>query len=212
LARKPRKPRKVPKLLQGGQETSRAINNIGKALQQQALQSTANQLSKSLPEGYELKQRPKYLEVTEKRLIGMGVIDLKPLFAKSSKKKFSKKGGWYLDIPIRRKARGMTRRMYDQLRAVDMGGQQKINIISDYLYDNRGVSDAPLLNYKPKSNVITKIASGKGRHDYVAFRRVSNNSSPSSWIINRDRVTVANTSKTFVANVNRLMKYNMKNM
>lgn len=203
--------RKRPKIFQSEANMKKAMNNLGDNLVSNALDSTAKSLASNLPEGMEIKRKPKYLELTENRLNSLGVIDLKPYFARSSKRKNRKGGGWYLTVPIRRRARGMSRRMYEQLRAIDIAPSQRKTVISDYMYDNRKTSDATMLNYTPRSKNITKIRSGTNRHDYIAFRTVSDKSPANSWIINRDRVTVSNTSKTFVANVNRLMKYNMKN-
>ncbi|AGT13651.1 hypothetical protein BigBertha_78 [Bacillus phage BigBertha] len=206
-----RKNNRRPRLFQSQSQMKKALTNLGNNLSNQVLDETAQAIAKSKPQGMEVKRKPKYLQVTEKRLDSMGVIDLKPYFAQSSKRKTSKDGGWYLTVPIRRKARGMSRRMYEQLRAIDIQPNTRKTVISDYLYDKRESSDAGMLNYTPTSNNITKIKVGNNRHDYVAFRTVSDKSPASSWIVNRGKVTVNNTSKTFVSNVNRLMKWNMKN-
>lgn len=200
-----------PKIFQSQAQMKKALTNLGNNLGNQVLDETAEAIIKSKPQNMEMKRKPKYLQLTEKRLDSMGVIDLKPYFAQSSKRKTSKDGGWYLTIPIRRKARGMSRRMYEQLRAIDIQPNTRKTVISDYLYDKREQSDASMLNYTPMSKNITKIKVGNNRHDYVAFRTVSDKSPASSWVINRSKVTVNNTSKTFVSNVNRLMKWNMKN-
>jgi len=200
-----------PKIFQSQAQMKKALTNLGNNLGNQVLDETAEAIIKSKPQNMELKRKPKYLQLTEKRLDSMGVIDLKPYFAQSSKRKTSKDGGWYLTIPIRRKARGMSRRMYEQLRAIDIQPNTRKTVISDYLYDKREQSDASMLNYTPMSKNITKIKVGNNRHDYVAFRTVSDKSPASSWVVNRSKVTVNNTSKTFVSNVNRLMKWNMKN-
>ncbi|AEW47491.1 hypothetical protein BCB4_0262 [Bacillus phage B4] len=200
-----------PKIFQSQAQMKKALTNLGNNLGNQVLDETAEAIIKSKPQNMEMKRKPKYLQLTEKRLDSMGVIDLKPYFAQSSKRKTSKDGGWYLTIPIRRKARGMSRRMYEQLRAIDIQPNTRKTVISDYLYDKREQSDASMLNYTPMSKNITKIKVGNNRHDYVAFRTVSDKSPASSWVVNRSKVTVNNTSKTFVSNVNRLMKWNMKN-
>ncbi|AGY48478.1 hypothetical protein Spock_78 [Bacillus phage Spock] len=200
-----------PKIFQSQAQMKKALTNLGNNLGNQVLDETAEAIIKSKPQNMEVKRKPKYLQLTEKRLDSMGVIDLKPYFAQSSKRKTSKDGGWYLTIPIRRKARGMSRRMYEQLRAIDIQPNTRKTVISDYLYDKREQSDASMLNYTPMSKNITKIKVGNNRHDYVAFRTVSDKSPASSWVVNRSKVTVNNTSKTFVSNVNRLMKWNMKN-
>ncbi|AID17902.1 hypothetical protein JBP901_gp190 [Bacillus phage JBP901] len=207
MVRKARRPR----LLGSSQTIKTGMRNLGDNLAQDVLDTGMKTIIESKPKNISAKRMPKYLKLTEERLQKLEVIDLKPYFAKSSKRKTKKDGGWYLTVPIRRKARGMSRRMYEQLRAVDIGDNTKQTVVSDYLYDRRRQSDASLLNYTPKSNNINKMKVGRNRHDYVAFRTVSDKSPASSWIINRDKVNKDDTSKTFVANVNRLMKWKMKN-
>ncbi|BEU14659.1 hypothetical protein [Bacillus phage CM1] len=207
MVRKARRPR----LLGSSQTIKTGMRNLGDNLAQDVLDTGMKTIIESKPKNISAKRMPKYLKLTEERLQKLEVIDLKPYFAKSSKRKTKKDGGWYLTVPIRRKARGMSRRMYEQLRAVDIGDSTNQTVVSDYLYDRRRQSDASLLNYTPKSNNINKMKVGRNRHDYVAFRTVSDKSPASSWIINRDKVNKDDTSKTFVANVNRLMKWKMKN-
>ncbi|AFQ96536.1 hypothetical protein [Bacillus phage vB_BceM_Bc431v3] len=207
MVRKARRPR----LFKSNNAIKTAMTNLGDNLAQDVLDTGMKAVIDSKPKNVSAKRMPKYLQLTEERLEKLEVIDLKPYFAKSSKRKTKKDGGWYLTVPIRRKARGMSRRMYEQLRAVDIGDSPKQTVVSDYLYDRRRQSDASLLNYTPKSNNITKMKSGSNRHDYVAFRTVSDKSPAGSWIINRDKVNKDDTSKTFIANVNRLMKWKMKN-
>ncbi|AHN66555.1 hypothetical protein Bcp1_078 [Bacillus phage Bcp1] len=207
MVRKARRPR----LLKSSNAIKTAMTNLGDNLAQDVLDTGMKTIIESKPKNISAKRMPKYLKLTEERLEKLEVIDLKPYFAKSSKRKTKKDGGWYLTVPIRRKARGMSRRMYEQLRAVDIGDSTNKTVVSDYLYDRRRQSDASLLNYTPKSNNINKMKVGRNRHDYVAFRTVSDKSPASSWIINRDKVNKDDTSKTFVANVNRLMKWKMKN-
>ncbi|WPF70059.1 hypothetical protein BCVP_CDS0031 [Bacillus phage BC-VP] len=207
MVRKARRPR----LLGSSTTIKTGIGNLGNNLAQDVLDTGMKTIIDSKPKNISAKRMPKYLKLTEERLQKLEVIDLKPYFAKSSKRKTKKDGGWYLTVPIRRKARGMSRRMYEQLRAVDIGDSPSQTVVSDYLYDRRRQADASLLNYTPKSNTINKMKAGRNRHDYVAFRTVSDKSPVNSWIINRDKVNKDDTSKTFVANVNRLMKWKMKN-
>ena len=87
-----------------------------------------------------------------------------------------------------------------------------MTVVSDYLYDRRRASDASMLNYEPKSKNITKTMGENGRSTYVAFRTVSSKSPANSWIINRDKVNEKDTSKTFVKNVDQVMKWKMRNM
>ncbi|QEG04150.1 hypothetical protein [Bacillus phage BC-T25] len=202
---------KRPKLFKDDQATKSAMQNVGNALVQGTLDAGMKAVIKGQPKDMSASRMPKYLKLTAERLEKLEVIDLKPYFAHSSKRKKTKDGGWYVTVPIRRKARNMSRRMYEQLRAIDIAPNTRQTVISDYLYDRRRDSDASMLNYEPKSKNITKMQAGRNRHDYVAFRTVSNKSPQSSWIINRGKVNKDDTSKTFVANVNRLMKWKMKN-
>jgi hypothetical protein len=200
-----------PKLFKNSSAPKSAMQRVGNALIQKTLDAGTEAAQKSAPKDSTIQRKPKYLEVTEKRMSKLGVIDLKPFFAQSSKRKAKEGGGWYLRVPIRLKARKMSSRMYKQLNAIDISPDEQRTVISDYLYDRRRVSDSNMLNYKPKSYNVTKKRVGNNRHSYVAFRTVSSDSPASSWIINRDRVNSSDTSKTFVSNVNRLMKWKMKN-
>jgi hypothetical protein len=92
-----------------------------------------------------------------------------------------------------------------------MSSSNQRTVVSDYLYDRRRNSDATMLNYTPKSKNITKQRIGKNRHSYTAYRTVSDKSPANSWIINRSRVNTDDTSKTFIKNVDRLIKWKMKN-
>lgn len=206
---------KRPKLFENKQSVKKAMQNLGNHLVQDTLDTGMKAILRAKPDDMEVERMPKYLKLTQKRLNTLGVIDLKPYFARSSKRKASKDGGWHLVVPIKYGGRNLkkyNRKLYEELRAVDLGGARSKTVISDYLYDRRRESDATLLNYKPRSKTITKIRTGKNRHVYVAFRTVSNKSPMSSWIINRGKVTVDNTSKTFIRNVNRLMRWKMKNL
>lgn len=200
-----------PKLFQNNASTKSTMQKFGNALVQKTLNAGMEAINSSRPNDIEVTRKPKYLEVTEARLNKLGVIDLKPYFAHSNKKKMKKGGGWYLRIPISRKKKGMSRRMYDQIRQVNMSSSNQRTVVSDYLYDRRRNSDATMLNYTPKSKNITKQRIGKNRHSYTAYRTVSDKSPANSWIINRSRVNTDDTSKTFIKNVDRLIKWKMKN-
>lgn len=206
---------KRPSLFQSPQKTKQMMKNLGAALTNNMLDGTMEAIIKAQPQDFTAQRMPKYLKLTQKRLDNLDVIDLKPFFAQSSKVKQKKDGGWYMVIPIKlgaRKTKATNRKLYEELRAVDLGGADSRTIISDYLYDKRRQSEATMLNYTPVSSNVTKIRTGKNRHDYVAFRTVSDKSPMSSWILNRDKVNSDDESKTFVRNVNRLMKWKMKNM
>nr|DAI05684.1 MAG TPA: hypothetical protein [Herelleviridae sp.] len=188
------------------------LGNLSRAVVDEVLSDAQNV---ALGEGASVQRMPNYLIVTESRMAKSGVIDLKPFFAKSSKKKYNKKGEWYLYIPIKMKTRGMSRRLYDDLRSVPTG-TKPITVKTDFLYDRRKQSPSvSSINYKPKSTNVTilpnKWGDGK-RNTYVAFRTVNANSPANSWIINRDKVSSDTMSKTMLANIDRLMKWKLKNI
>ena len=203
-----------PSLFQSKAKTKKILTNIGKALGDGVLDAGIQEVIKEQPKDWSAQRMPKYLKLTHERMDKIGVLDLKPFFARSSHAKRTKDGGWYMTVPIKlgaRKTKANNRKLYEELRAVKMDGADSKTIISDYLYDRRRQSDATMLNYTPVSSNVTKIRTGKNRHEYIAFRTVSNKSPMSSWIVNRDKVNVQDTSKTFIRNVNRLMKWKMKN-
>ena len=200
-----------PELFSSNSATESTMKRIGNVLVQKTLDEGVRAIQKAQPEEIKVQRKPKYLEVTQKRLDKLGVIDLKPFFARSSHKIAKKGGGWYMRIPIPRKKKNMSRRMYDQLRSMNISPNKEKTVISDYLYDRRQVSDSSMLNYEPLSNRINKRKTGKRKHTYVAYRTISNTSPASSWIINRGKVNEKDTSKTFVKNVDKLMKWKMKN-
>ncbi|AIW03333.1 hypothetical protein CPT_Mater176 [Bacillus phage Mater] len=206
-----RKKARRPKLFQNAQAPKQAMKNVGNALVQKTLDAGMKAAQAEKPKDAKVVRKPKYLEVTETRMNKLGVIDLKPYFSRSSHKVMKKGGGWYLRVPIKRKKKDMSKRMYTQLRTTSLGESDSRTIISDYLYDRRRASGSNMLDYSPKSYNITRQKTGSRKSVYIAYRTVSNNSPASSWIINRDRVNSDDTSKTFVRNMNRLMKWKMKN-
>jgi hypothetical protein len=203
---------KRPRFLKNKSSARNSLKNLGQGLVQETLTAGMKSIIKSHPKDIKAKQMPTYLRVTQERMDKIGVIDLKPFFERSGAVKQSKKGGWYVTVPIRRTKRSMSRRGYEQLRAIEVEPGTSRTVVSDYLYDRRRVSDATMLNYEPRSKNITKTTGENGRSTYVAFRTVSSRSPANSWILNRDRVNEKDTSKTFVKNVDRVMKWKMKNM
>lgn len=191
------------------------LGNLTRAMVDEVLNDAQKQAVNS---GAEVQRMPNYLQITESRMAKHGVIDLKPFFARSSKKKYNKDGKWYMYIPISIQTRKMSRRFYDDLRSYlpieTESGQQTVK--SQYLYDRRKTSPAvSRLNYKPVSTNVTIQSQpwGSGqRHTYTTFRTVNANSPANSWIINRDKVNSDNMSKTLLANIDRLMKWKMKNL
>lgn len=190
------------------------LNNLAEAVTNDTLNEGATYASE---QGMDVVRMPKYLQVTEERMSKAGIIDLKPYFAQSSKRRYNKKGRWYVFVPIQIKTRDMPRKAYDELRAVAIGDTVGASTTgyTQYLYDRRKQStSAPSLNYTPKSNKvnITNKAWGSGsRREYMAFRTISQDSPPSSWIINRGKTDTGELSKTLVKNIERLMKWKLNN-
>lgn len=188
------------------------LGNLTRAMVDEILSDAQDQ---ALRAGADVQRMPNYLQVTESRMAKSGVIDLKPFFARSSKKKYNKKGEWYLYIPIQIKTRKMSRRLYDDLRSFPTNGRP-VTVKMDYLYDRRKQSPAvQSINYNPKSKNVTIIPRewGEGtRNTYVTFRTVNANSPANSWIINRSKVNSDDMSKTMLANIDRLMKWKLKNL
>ena len=169
-------------------------------------------------EGMDIKVMPKYLIVTQKRMAKQGVIDLKPFFAKSAKRKFNKQGNWYLYIPIAVNRRSIKKATYNELKNKPLkNGSQFTTVYSKSLYDNsNSFSHAvPNINYTPKTHNVSirerKWGTGT-RREYVAFRTVNAKSPANSWIIGRGKVNEENFSPTMIKNIDRLMKYKMKNL
>lgn len=188
------------------------LGNLTRAMVDEILSDAQDQ---ALRAGADVQRMPNYLQVTESRMAKSGVIDLKPFFARSSKKKYNKKGEWYLYIPIQIKTRKMSRRLYDDLRSFPTNGRP-VTVKMDYLYDRRKQSPVvQSINYSPKSKNVTIIPRewGEGtRNTYVTFRTVNANSPANSWIINRSKVNSDDMSKTMLANIDRLMKWKLKNL
>ena len=188
------------------------LGNLTRAMVDEILSDAQDQ---ALRAGADVQRMPNYLQVTESRMAKSGVIDLKPFFARSSKKKYNKKGEWYLYIPIQIKTRKMSRRLYDDLRSFPTNGRP-VTVKMDYLYDRRKQSPAvQSINYSPKSKNVTIIPRewGEGtRNTYVTFRTVNANSPANSWIINRSKVNSDDMSKTMLANIDRLTKWKLKNL
>lgn len=124
---------------------------------------------------------------------GAQFIDLKPYFARSSKAKHTKDGGWYMVIPIQRGAPELRsaygRSLWDTISHTNYGETSSQGDVSR-LQEKLGVSPSatiPELAYKWKSNNVTRVkwgSSGK-RGRYIQFRTVSNKSDPNSWIVGR---------------------------
>lgn len=149
------------------------------------------------------------------------IVDLKQYFKQSPKRKDTANGGWHMVIPIRRytgrqeetreSASGMSSRLYKDLLN-QPAKQGYANIMSSYLHDGRGPGSAvPELNYKPKSNSITRMANRAGRgHSYVSFRTVSDKSNPASWIVNRGSADPNNKSAEVERIIKEVKNFNFK--
>lgn len=139
-----------------------------------------------------------------------GVVDMKPWFKKSKKVKRTKTGGWYMVVPIRKytpsakkvitsPSKGMRRDVYDAVRKLKPVHAETDYIITtshNNLYKNYPLITSPILelNYERKSTRISKVKKGK-QAQYYTFRTVSDKSSPSSWLLNKDKEDVNNPSK-----------------
>lgn len=139
-----------------------------------------------------------------------GVVDMKPWFRRSSKAKKTKSGGWYMVVPIRKytpsakksvtnPSKGMRRDVYDavrKLRPANNSSNYIETISHPNLYKNVPLITSSIaeLNYEPKTKNISKVKKGR-QAQYFSFRTVSDKSSPSSWLLHRDKEDVNNPSK-----------------
>lgn len=158
-----------------------------------------------------IKRMPTYLQITESKLEKEGVVDLKKAFARSSKKKKSRDGGWYLIVPIRIKTSRMNNKTYQDMRSLKVGSSGSVSKITDYLEGRRKNTSHPSMKPKPASGNMTKVKKGR-QSSYFVFRTVSSKSPANSWILNRDKVNSNNFSKTTLKQVQQLMNWKMKNL
>lgn len=115
-----------------------------------------------------------YLEGSwaKKLELGFQPYDMKPAFSRSEKRKTSKEGGWYLDIPFRHTAPAATGRngmpmpssVYRKARNLPMGGR-----LPNTMGNFGGMK-------KQKESPTSS------RSSYTSWRRVSNNSSPDAFM------------------------------
>lgn len=186
------------------ENTDKYLKNIGDNLSQDIINRAAVVASQF---GLNPKVSPHYLEVTAQRANKHGVVDLKPFFKASPFAKRSKSGGWYLVVPIRRKVDGMSNALYRQAHSIvippsKLSGTSTVSL----LYENRSSnSTISYANYTPVSKNLTRISQGS-KSMYVSFRTVSDKTSPSAWILNRDRINEDNFSKTMINNMDRMFK------
>lgn len=164
--------------------------------------------------GATTKLMPKYLEVNLDRASRKGFLDLKPYFARSSKVKRSKDGGWYMTVPIRRKVSSMSNAVYQQAKHIQVNDTSQGTSYISMLYGQRMPSPAvSSLNVTLTTNSgnLTRIQHGN-RSNYVAFRTVSDKSVPSSWIVGRGNVNHDNMSDTMIKNIGRAIEWQLNNM
>lgn len=121
---------------------------------------------------------------------GISGFDMKQNFARSSKRKETASGGWYLTIPFRVYTPGgntyrnqMSWKIYRAVRAgrkYNAGSAGSRGAFSDR------ATGKVFEMYQHKSPILEGITQNTnketGRSTYSTFRRVSSNSDPSSWI------------------------------
>lgn len=191
-----------------------ALDAFARALEGDILSSVQEQASN---DGLEVKRMPKYLILTERKMKDKGIIDLKQAFSRSSKRKYTKNGDWYLIIPIAVKRRAISKRAYNELKNAPLSSGKFTNTHTAYLYDKSPSysSAVPSVNAMPKTNNVTITRQKWGnnfRRNYTAFRTVSAKSPVGSWIMNRQNVNSQNFSPTMLKNIDRLMSYRMRNL
>lgn len=202
---------KKPTIFKNGKQVSRKTIDSMRSDILDKLQATAQQV-----DDVYIKRMPTYLEVTEKKLEEKGVIDLKKAFAKSSKKRRTKNGGWYLIVPIRIKTSRMNRDTYQDMRKLQIpSGKSSASSLTSYLQavsKGRNITH-PSMKPKAPSNNMTKVRrKPKKKASYFIFRTVSSKSPSSAWVLNRDKVNSDNFSKTTLNNVKNLMNWKMRNI
>ena len=191
-----------------------SLNAFSQAIKNGLLEEAQDYASSN---GFSTKRMPTYLVVTEQRMAKKGVIDLKQSFSRSSRRKLDKKGNWYLIIPIAVKRRAISRRAYNDIKTTPTMENAFTNTATDYLYDKapKFSTEGPIVNATPKTfNVAVKRQKWgtSFRRNYIAFRTVSAKSPVNSWIINRQKVNSDEFSPTMIKNIERLMKFRMRNL
>lgn len=198
---------KLPKFISNPKEsTNRLVSGLKSDILNKA-QATAYEIQKQ-DDDIQVTRRNNSIQI-QKILQDNGMVDLKPYFARSSKRKKSKNGGWYLTIPIRVKTSQMTSKMYNHLRKVKTPKKyNQTKTIVDYINATRQQSSVEVLKPPQNSENITKIRQKNNRSTYVYFRTVSSNSDPRSWIINRGNTK--NMSSNEAEEISRLMNWEMQ--
>lgn len=198
---------KIPKFLANPSESSR---KIAKGLENDAtneLHLQAQQIQMDMDD-VKVTRLNNRIQI-EKKMEENNIIDLKPYFARSSKKKDKKDGGWYLIVPIRVKTSQMSNRMYTKLNKVQKQGKYT-NTLIDYIEGTRQKTTVPSLSPKQASKNITKVDKPTNQSHYVFFRTVSDTSPPNSWIINRGNTE--GMSARDRRDIESLMRWKMNNL
>ena len=129
----------------------------------------------------------------------IGFYDLKTAFARSPKAKTSKSGGWYLVIPISRKAKELRSaygsNLWNTISHTEFGttSGQDANIARfQKILMNSDMSNSPLA-YQWKSANVTRVQMGNSttRGQYINFRTVSDKSNPNSFLVSRSSMEEA---------------------
>lgn len=157
--------------------TALGVRDFWASEAQKTLRSTANDYVESLRVSFSMGatlSAEVYLEGTwaKKLELGYSSYDMKPFFARSDKKKRAKNGGWYMDVPFRHTTPAATGRngmpmpssVYARARNLPPGGR---------LPNTMG-------NFGGMKRV--KESNTSSRSAYMTWRRVSDNSSPDSFI------------------------------
>lgn len=157
------------------------LHRVSENVIRDIMMDTSKNLQRIYGDQFEFSIGPK--TITMRRIGTSGPLDMKPFFRASPKAKRKKNGGWYLVVPIQRKTKDMSNRLYKDVKNLDMGNSK----VSDYLYEGRKSRKINPFNPREatRSKSITKVKQGN-RVGYVSFRTVSDKSPSDSWIINRD--------------------------
>lgn len=190
--------------------SARTTYYLKQAFLAKEINSTAKTLSNS---GATVKVNSGRMEATIGKLTNRGVIDMKPFFMRSSKVKRKKNGGWYLVIPIKMSSRNIIktsgRAIYDKVvksfSDLEPGTSSTLNI-NGLLSKQTPVDTISALQPAKATSNITATKGSSGRNSYVAFRTVSDKSSPTSWVLGRQNVNDTNTSKSLEHEVGVLVR------
>lgn len=116
---------------------------------------------------------------------GSPPYDLKVLFSRSSKLKFAKSGGWYLDVPMRQGtpnavnfSSNMPYSVYTPAKKLPTWGVMRTDVGKTESWNGYQYTTSSF-------DYLTKVPIKQGSRSlntYMVWRRVSENSDPSSWM------------------------------